>query len=74
MTLFGSAQRSIVLIDALPNSEKIEYLIVGGYAVSYHGYPRPTGDRLVRSSRMPSAASLAGIATDHIHAYHPPVR
>ena len=24
---------------ALLNSEKIEYLIVGGYAVSYRGYP-----------------------------------
>jgi predicted nucleotidyltransferase len=29
---------------ALLNSEKIEYLLVGGYAVSYYGYPRPTGD------------------------------
>ncbi len=29
---------------ALLNLEKIEYLLVGGYAVSYHGYPRPTGD------------------------------
>ena len=29
---------------ALLNSEKIEYLVVGGYAVGYHGYPRPTGD------------------------------
>ena len=28
---------------ALVNSEKIEYLMVGGYAVSYNGYPRPTG-------------------------------
>lgn len=28
----------------LLNSEKIEYLIVGGYAVAFHGYPRPTGD------------------------------
>ena len=28
----------------LLNSEQIEYLIVGGYAVSFHGYPRPTGD------------------------------
>ncbi|MFG0285976.1 MAG: nucleotidyltransferase [Phycisphaerales bacterium JB039] len=28
----------------LLSSEKIEYLVVGGYAVSYHGYPRPTGD------------------------------
>jgi hypothetical protein len=29
---------------ALLNSEKVEYLVVGGYAVSYYGYPRPTGD------------------------------
>jgi predicted nucleotidyltransferase len=29
---------------ALLNSEKIEYLVVGGYAVAFHGYPRPTGD------------------------------
>ncbi|HKS06839.1 MAG TPA: nucleotidyltransferase [Gemmatimonadaceae bacterium] len=28
----------------LLSSERIEYLIVGGYAVSVHGYPRPTGD------------------------------
>jgi predicted nucleotidyltransferase len=28
----------------LLNSEKIDYMLVGGYAVSYHGYPRPTGD------------------------------
>jgi predicted nucleotidyltransferase len=28
----------------LLNSEKIDYLVVGGYAVSFHGYPRPTGD------------------------------
>jgi hypothetical protein len=26
------------------NSEKVEYLIVGGHAVGYHGYPRATGD------------------------------
>jgi hypothetical protein len=25
----------------LLDSAKIEYLIVGGYAVAYHGYPRP---------------------------------
>ncbi len=23
---------------------KVEYLLVGGYAVGYHGYPRATGD------------------------------
>jgi hypothetical protein len=28
----------------LLNSRSVEYLIVGGYAVGYHGYPRPTGD------------------------------
>jgi hypothetical protein len=28
----------------LLNSKKIEYLIVGGYAVGFHGYPRATGD------------------------------
>lgn len=28
----------------LLNSERIEYLLVDGYAVSFHGYPRPTGD------------------------------
>lgn len=28
----------------LLNSKKIEYLIIGGYAVGYHGYPRATGD------------------------------
>ncbi len=29
---------------ALMNSHGVEYLIVGGYAVAYHGYPRYTGD------------------------------
>lgn len=28
----------------LMNSKGVEYLLVGGYAVSYHGYPRATGD------------------------------
>jgi hypothetical protein len=26
------------------NSKKGEYLVIGGYAVGYYGYPRPTGD------------------------------
>lgn len=26
------------------NSHQVEYLLVGGYAVSYHGYPRTTAD------------------------------
>jgi len=28
----------------LLNSAKIKYLVVGGYAVRLHGYPRATGD------------------------------
>lgn len=28
----------------LLNSNEVEYLVVGGYAVSYYGYPRSTGD------------------------------
>jgi len=28
----------------LLNSHKAEYLLVGGFAVGYHGYPRATGD------------------------------
>lgn len=29
---------------ALLNSRKAEYLVVGGHAVAFHGYPRFTGD------------------------------
>lgn len=28
----------------LLSSQRVEYLLIGGYAVGYHGYPRPTGD------------------------------
>jgi hypothetical protein len=28
----------------LLNAHEVEYLLIGGYAVGYHGYPRPTGD------------------------------
>ena len=36
---------------SLLNSHKVEYLLIGGYAVSYHGYPRATND-----SGIPSVA------------------
>ncbi len=26
------------------NSKKVKYLLIGGYAVAYHGYPRSTND------------------------------
>jgi hypothetical protein len=28
----------------LLNSHQVEYLLIGGYAVGYHGYPQSTGD------------------------------
>lgn len=28
----------------LLSEKKVEYLLIGGYAVGYHGYPRSTGD------------------------------
>jgi hypothetical protein len=28
----------------LLNSQKVEYVVVGGHAVAFHGYPRLTGD------------------------------
>ncbi len=46
----------------LLNSEKIEYLLVGGYAVSYHGYPRPTGDLDVWVAIHPDTATRLVVA------------
>jgi len=46
----------------LLNSHRVEYLIVGGYAVGYHGYPRATGDMdvwiAVDESNAEKAASV----------------
>ncbi len=39
------------------NSERIEYLVVGGYAVSYHGRPRATGDLDVWVGMTPDNAA-----------------
>ncbi len=45
----------------LLNSHKVEYLIVGGHAVAYHGYPRYTGDIdfLIRPSESNARLVLA---------------
>lgn len=40
----------------LLNSKKVEYLLIGGYAVGYYGYPRPTGDIDVWIARTPDNA------------------
>lgn len=45
---------------SLLNSERIEYLLVGGYAVGYYGYPRATGDMDLWIAPTPqNAASMA---------------
>ena len=30
----------------LLNDKGVKYLLIGGYAVGYHGYPRATNDRI----------------------------
>lgn len=35
----------------LLKANEVEYLLVGGYAVGYYGYPRPTGDMDIWISR-----------------------
>lgn len=40
----------------LLNSEKIEYLLVGGYAVGVYGYPRATGDMDIWVASNPTNA------------------
>ena len=37
--------------------EKVEFALVGGYAVAYHGYPRFTGDMDLLIQRSPGNAS-----------------
>ena len=37
-------QKDLREFIALMNSHNVEYVIVGGHAVAYHGYPRFTGD------------------------------
>jgi len=41
----------------LLNLKKVEYLIIGGYAVVYHGYPRSTGDIDIWISNTPENAA-----------------
>lgn len=41
----------------LLNSHGVEYLLVGGYAVSYYGYPRATADMDIWVARTPQNAN-----------------
>ena len=40
----------------LLNARQVEYLLIGGYAVGYYGYPRPTGDMDIWISANPENA------------------
>ena len=57
----------------LLNSHDVRYLLVGGYAVGYHGYPRATGDMDIwiemsesNSKRVVSAFLDFGMADEAI--------
>ena len=49
----------------LLNSRKVDYIVVGGHAVAFHGHPRFTGDIdfLVRPSRE-NADRVAGVVRE----------
>ena len=38
------------------NAHKVEYLLIGGYAVGYHGYPRATADMDIWVAVQPANA------------------
>ncbi len=40
----------------LLNAHQVEYLLIGGYAVSYHGYPRATADMDIWIAMQPANA------------------
>jgi hypothetical protein len=46
----------------LLNSANVEYLLVGGFAVNYHGFPRPTGDIDIWIARTPENAERVAAA------------
>lgn len=48
----------------LLNEKRVEYLLIGGYAVGYHGYPRPTGDMDIWIRLSNENALLAAEALD----------
>lgn len=49
---------------SLLNDHRVDYLLIGGYAVGYHGYPRATGDIDVWIARDPENARRVVAALD----------
>jgi len=49
----------------LLNTYEVEYLLIGGYAVGYHGYPRTTGDMDIWiASTAANAEKLLAVLAD----------
>ncbi|HTP97654.1 MAG TPA: nucleotidyltransferase [Burkholderiales bacterium] len=57
----ATLQRDLREFVGLLNSHKVDYLVVGGHAVAFHGHPRFTGDidLLVRMSPEQAGRILA---------------
>jgi hypothetical protein len=56
-------QREFEKLLALFNAHKVEYVVVGGYALAFHGAPRVTGalDLLVKPERPNAERILAAL-------------
>jgi hypothetical protein len=57
---------------SLLNAHRVEYLLIGGYAVGFHGYPRATVDLDVWIARTPDNAQRA-VAVLHAFGFTDPV-
>ena len=56
-------QRDFKELLALFNEHKVEYVIVGGYALAFHGVPRYTGDMdiLIKADKQNAERILAAL-------------
>jgi hypothetical protein len=51
----------------LLNAHRVKYLLIGGYAVAYHGYPRATADMDVWVEVEPANADKIVLALKKCH-------
>jgi hypothetical protein len=56
----------------LLNAHRVDYLLIGGYAVGYHGYPRATVDLDVWIARVHDNAARV-VSALHAFGFHDPV-
>lgn len=58
---------------SLLNSEKVEYLLVGGYVIIHYGRPRATGDMDIRVNKTDTNAERVVRALDRFGFRHPSI-